>query len=107
LSAANWEGPRLIDFTPSLGDFSDTAALMANLDLVISVDTATAHLAGALNRPVWILNRYDACWRWMLDRADSPWYPSARLYRQRCAGDWDTTILDVQRDLWKLAGVAS
>ena len=105
LPAANWNGPRLIDFTHRIGEFSETAALMANLDLVIAVDTATAHVAGALNQPVWILNRFDACWRWMLDRADSPWYPSARLYRQRRAGDWDDVILQVKRDLWNLAGV--
>src|SRR5262249_2443052 len=72
----------LHDFTTELDDFADPAALVAGLDLVITVDTAVAHLAGALGRPVWILNRFDACWRWLHDREDSPWYPTARLFRQ-------------------------
>src|SRR5581483_6298624 len=70
----------VIDWTEALSDFADTAALVDNLDLVISVDTSTAHLAGAMNKPVWILNRLDTCWRWMLEREDSPWYASARLF---------------------------
>ena len=69
-------------------DFSDTAALIANLDLVIAVDTAVAHLAGALGKPFWLINRYNTCWRWLLDRDDSPWYPSARLFRQDETRDW-------------------
>jgi len=69
------------DLTDGLHDFADTAALVANLDLVISVDTAVAHLAGALGRPVWLLNRFDTCWRWLLDRDDTPWYPSLRQFR--------------------------
>jgi tetratricopeptide (TPR) repeat protein len=85
-------GQRLVDYTDELADFAETAALVANLDLVISVDTAVAHLAGALGKPVWILNRFDTCWRWMLERADSPWYPSAQLFRQRALGDWDSAI---------------
>ncbi|WP_144158965.1 tetratricopeptide repeat protein [Paraburkholderia sp. BCC1885] len=83
---------RLVDYTEELADFADTAALVANLDLVITVDTAVAHLAGALGKPVWILNRFDTCWRWMLEREDSPWYPSARLFRQPSLGDWDSAI---------------
>jgi hypothetical protein len=75
----HWDGPRIIDITGLLDDFSDTAALIENLDLVISVDTSTAHLAGALGKPVWILHRFDTCWRWLLDRTDGPWYPTARL----------------------------
>jgi Flp pilus assembly protein TadD len=94
-----WSGPDIIDFTNSLNDFSDTAALVDNLDLVISVDTSTAHLAGAMGKPVWILNRFDTCWRWLLDRVDSPWYPTVRLYRQKSAGDWRTVVDDVTRDL--------
>lgn len=82
----------VIDYTETLHDFADTAALVANLDLVISVDTSTAHLAGALDRPVWILNRFDTCWRWMLERTDTPWYPCARLFRQPALGDWDSVI---------------
>jgi tetratricopeptide (TPR) repeat protein len=77
----------------TIKDFSDTAGLMHHLDLVISVDTANAHLAGAMGRPVWIpLNAYGNCWRWLLKREDSPWYPSARLYRQPVIGDWDSVI---------------
>ncbi|MEW9585307.1 tetratricopeptide repeat protein [Paraburkholderia sp. DGU8] len=83
---------RVVDYTQELHDFADTAALVANLDLLISVDTSTAHLAGALNRPVWILNRFDTCWRWLLERHDTPWYPGARLFRQPALGDWDSVI---------------
>jgi tetratricopeptide (TPR) repeat protein len=89
-------GRRIVDLTDEIVDFADTAALVANLDLVISVDTSTAHLAGALGKPVWILNRLDTCWRWMLEREDSPWYPDVRLFRQRALGDWDSVILDVR-----------
>jgi hypothetical protein len=94
-----WDGPDIIDFTSRLHDFSDTAALMANLDLIISVDTSTAHLAGALGKPVWILNRFDTCWRWLLQRADSPWYPTAKLYRQEKAGCWDDVVERIKMDL--------
>jgi tetratricopeptide (TPR) repeat protein len=94
-----WDGPRLIDHSAELCDFNETAALIEQLDLVISVDTSTAHLAGALGKPVWILNRFDTCWRWLLDRADSPWYPSARLYRQETAGDWGGVVQRVRGDL--------
>jgi tetratricopeptide (TPR) repeat protein len=99
LVARNWDGPHLTNFAAELGDFADTAALVEQLDLLISVDTSTAHLAGAMGKPVWILNRFDACWRWLLDRTDSPWYPSARLYRQESAGDWDGVIRRVASDL--------
>jgi tetratricopeptide (TPR) repeat protein len=80
-----------------VGDFADMAALVQSLDLVITVDTSVAHLAGALGRPVWILLRDPAEWRWMRDRADSPWYPSARLFRQQTAGGWQDVIDDVCR----------
>ena len=82
----------LADWTGEIGDFADTAALVAALDLVISVDTAVAHLAGALGRPVWLLNRFDTVWRWLLDRADSPWYPTMRIFRQPAPGDWPAVI---------------
>jgi hypothetical protein len=78
----------LHDWTEDIDDFADTAALVEALDLVISVDTSVAHLAGALGKPVWILNRYDQCWRWMIGRAGSPWYPTARIFRQKSPGDW-------------------
>ena len=86
-----------------LGDFADTAALIANLDLVISVDTSTAHLAAALGKPTWILNRLDTCWRWMFERSDTPWYPTARLYRQTRPGQWDDVVQRVRDDLVALA----
>jgi hypothetical protein len=104
LKSKNWDGPYISDHTNLLDDFSDTAAFVEQLDLVISVDTSTAHLAGALGKPVWILNRFDSCWRWLLDRTDSPWYPTARLYRQAGAGDWDEVIQRVRSDLSELAG---
>jgi ADP-heptose:LPS heptosyltransferase len=102
LTSRKWDGPRLLNPAAALADFSDTAALIDNLDLVISVDTAAAHLAGALARPVWILVRFDACWRWLLDRADSPWYPTARIYRQRQPGNWANVIETVRSDLEKM-----
>lgn len=83
------------DHSGSLTDFAETAALIANLDLVISVDTAVTHLAGAMGKPVWLMLPYAAEWRWMLKRADSPWYPSARLFRQRRWGDWRGVVDEV------------
>jgi hypothetical protein len=85
----------VIDRTSELHDFSDTAALIENLDLVIAVDTAVAHLSGALGKPFWLLNRYNTCWRWLLDRDDSPWYPAARQFRQDQSRDWDNVIARV------------
>ena len=85
----------LIDLTAELTDFADTAALIANLDLVIAVDTAVAHLAAALGKPVWLLDRFDSCWRWLAGRSDSPWYPTMRIYRQPAPGDWDTVLAAV------------
>ena len=80
------------DWTAELGDFAETAALIETLDLVIGVDTAVVHLAGALGKPVWLLNRFDTCWRWLLGRDDSPWYPTLRQFRQPRPGDWATVI---------------
>jgi tetratricopeptide (TPR) repeat protein len=85
----------VIDRTSELHDFSDTAALIENFDLVIAVDTAVAHLAGALGKPFWLLNRYNTCWRWLRDRDDSPWYPAARQFRQDESRDWDNVIARV------------
>jgi tetratricopeptide (TPR) repeat protein len=82
-----------------LRDFDDTAAVLVLCDLVITVDTSLAHLAGALGRPVWILLPFRPDWRWMLDRPDSPWYPSARLYRQSAAGNWASVVAQVRADL--------
>lgn len=80
--------PQLRDLGAELRDFADTAALVENLDLVVSVDTSVAHLAGALGRPLWLLLPYHPDWRWLLDRDDSPWYPGCRLFRQGVPGDW-------------------
>jgi hypothetical protein len=93
----------VVDYTQELHDFADTAALVDNLDLVISVDTSTAHLAGALNKPVWILNRFDTCWRWLLERRDTPWYPGARLFRQPALGDWDSVMRATREALAELS----
>jgi hypothetical protein len=87
-----WKTNNFHDYTEELKDFSDTAALISQLDLVISVDTSTAHLAGALGKPVWILNRYDSCWRWLSKIETSDWYPSAKLLRQKNPGDWSDVI---------------
>ena len=89
----------LTDCMDEMTDFADTAALIANLDLVISVDTAIAHLAAALGKPVWLLDRFDPCWRWLVGRRDSPWYPTLRLYRQPQPGDWDSVMAGICRDL--------
>jgi tetratricopeptide (TPR) repeat protein len=91
---------RVIDWSDDFHDFSDTAALIKNLDLVIAVDTSVAHLAGALGKPLWLLNRYNTCWRWLLGRDDSPWYPSARLFRQDKTRDWRPVIGRVAAALW-------
>ena len=90
-------------------DFADTAAIIANLDLVISVDTAIAHLAAALGKPTWVLNRRDSCWRWLpylpsdsgnqTRRTDSPWYPTLRLFHQPRHGDWESVIAEVMSAL--------
>jgi ADP-heptose:LPS heptosyltransferase len=89
----------LADMMPEMRDFADTAALIANLDLVIAVDSAVAHLAASLGKPVWLLDRFDSCWRWLDKRRDSPWYPSLRIYRQPTQGDWDSVVASVIADL--------
>jgi len=91
LEARDYPG-KLIDLMDEVHDFTDTAVLISRLDLVVSVDTAVAHLAGALGKPVWLLSRFDGCWRWLLARDDSPWYPAMRLFRQSVAGDWQPVI---------------
>jgi hypothetical protein len=97
-----WSGPRILTHSDLLRDFSDTAALIEVLDLVISVDTATAHLAGALAKPLWIMNCHTPCWRWLLDREESPWYPTARLFRQELDGDWDGVVSRIAAELFRL-----
>lgn len=89
---------------PEIDTFADTAAILSLIDLVISVDTSVAHLAGALGKPVWVLLRLAPDWRWMLHRPDSPWYPTARLFRQPRRGDWESVIAAVDRELRSFAG---
>ena len=96
-------GFELHDWTAELDDFADTAALIEALDLVISVDTSVAHLAGALGKPVWLLNRFDSCWRWLRDRTDSPWYPTLLQFRQPSLGDWDSVAAAVRAALIDVA----
>ena len=86
----------LENLAPKLDSFEDTAAVIDILDLVISVDTSVAHLAGALARPTWLLLPFDADWRWMLERDDSPWYPTMNLFRQPTLGDWESVVVAVQ-----------
>jgi tetratricopeptide (TPR) repeat protein len=92
-------GMALTDWTGELHDLADTAALIENLDLVVTADTAIAHLAGALGRRVWVLLPFVPDWRWMLDREDSPWYPTMRLFRQKAKGDWTWPIEEVVKAL--------
>jgi len=91
--------PRIAHLGEELHDFDDTAAVLALADLVISVDTSVAHLAGAMGRPAWILLPFAPDWRWMLRREDSPWYPTARLFRQDALGDWDSIIARARDEL--------
>jgi hypothetical protein len=96
-------GMNLIDLTADIADFADAAGLLAHLDLLISVDTAAAHLAGAMGKPVWTLIPYWSDFRWLLDREDSPWYPSMRLFRQTHGSDWQEPIARLARELRMLA----
>ena len=102
LEAASWDGPVLINHVSELRDFSDTAALIENLDLVVSVDTSTPHLSAALGKPTWLLSRFDSCWRWLDAREDTPWYPTMKLFRQVTPLDWDSVISRVVSDLTTL-----
>ena len=86
-------------FGGAIEDFSDTAALIDLMDLVITVDTSVAHLAGALGKEVWILLPFNPDWRWLLERSDSPWYQSARLFRQPAMGDWNSVLAQVAAEL--------
>jgi hypothetical protein len=97
-----------VDLSARLGDFQDTAGVLALLDLVITVDTSVAHLAGAMGVPTWILLPYAPDWRWLLGREDSPWYPSVRLFRQAEPGSWDGALMRVAAELgkWQAAKTA-
>jgi Tfp pilus assembly protein PilF len=92
----------LIDWTDELEDFADTAALIANLDLILTIDTSVAHLAATLGKPTWVLLNFAPDWRWMMDRSDSPWYPTMRLFRQPRHGDWKNPIAQVKEALHAL-----
>ncbi len=90
---------RLTDLGGHLTDFSATASAVGQLDLLITVDTATAHLTGAIEKPVWTLLPFVPDWRWLMEREDTPWYPSMRLFRQKTIGDWDAVIREVKENL--------
>jgi ADP-heptose:LPS heptosyltransferase len=89
----------ILDWMSECDDLMDTAALMEQLDLIITVDTAVAHLAGALGKPVWMMNRFESEWRWLLQREDSPWYPTMRIFRQQERGHWDDVVARVAAEL--------
>lgn len=101
------ELPGLPDFAETLADFSDTAALCELMDVVITVDTSVAHLAGALGKPVWIMLAFNSDWRWLLGRTDTPWYRSARLFRQARGGDWSDVLAGVRAALTHLKSTNS
>lgn len=90
---------QVIDLAPHLDSFAHTAAILQHLDLLISVDTSVAHLAGAMGKPVWVLLPYVPDWRWMLEREDTPWYPTMRLFRQRQRNNWQDVLENVARAL--------
>ena len=92
-------GMELFDFSNDLRDFTDTAAMIANLDLLVTVDTSVAHLAGAMGKPVWVLLPFMPDWRWILNRDDSPWYPTMRLFRQKTRGEWGEVMERVRQNL--------
>ncbi len=92
-------GLNVLDWMDECTDLMDSAGLIEQLDLVIAVDTAVAHLAGALGKPVWLLNRYESEWRWMLERSDSPWYPSMRIFRQQSPGKWDDVLSQIIKEV--------
>jgi hypothetical protein len=99
-------GLHIIDHTARIDDFDDTAGLVSLLDLVIAVDTSTAHVAAALGCSVWLLSRYDQCWRWLPGRMDSPWYSTMRLYTQPAPFDWFLPIREIAKDLTDLVGIS-
>lgn len=94
-----WPRGNFFNYASELYDFSDTAGLIENMDLVVSVDTSTAHLAASTGKTTWILNRYDTCWRWLIDREDSPWYHCVQLFRQEEDGQWGPVLRKVANDL--------
>lgn len=99
--------PGLVHLGDGIRDFVDTAAIISLLDVVVAVDTAVAHLAGALGKPVVILLPFAADFRWMRDRDDTPWYPTAKLMRQPAFGDWDSVVIRLHDELRHMAGALS
>jgi len=109
LQRQGWHGPDMVDLMGEVKDFADTAAIISQLDLVIAVDTSTVHVAGALGKPVWVINRHDTCWRWLIDGACSPWYDSLRLFRQSAPDEPREQVVrevSLALDTW-LAGMAA
>jgi hypothetical protein len=98
LAAAN-DAARMIDLQPQLSDFAKTAAAIGQLDLIVSVDTAVAHLAGALAKPVWLMLPFAPEWRWLLDCENIPWYPTMRLFRQSAPDDWASVVNRIKHEL--------
>ncbi len=96
-------GMILTDPMSEVRDFADTAAIIANLDVVVSVDTSVAHLAGLMDKPVFLLDRYDGCWRWLSGRRDSPWYPHLTIFRQKQPDDWASAMAQVAASLQAMA----
>jgi hypothetical protein len=96
-------GGSIIDLSPHINDFADTSAAITHLDLMIMTDSAVAHLAGSMGKPVWLLLGHVAHWLWLLDRIDSPWYPSMRLFRPQGEGDWDCVFDSASAALMNLA----
>jgi len=94
--------PEITDMAGYISDFAETAAVIENLDLIITVDTSVAHLAGAMGKPVWTLLTFAPDWRWLMNRKDCPWYPGMRLFRQKKPGDWDSLFNEVKKELRKL-----
>jgi hypothetical protein len=92
-------GLELLDPMPDVMDFADTAAIIAGLDVVVSVDTSVVHLAGLVGKPVLLLDRYDGCWRWLSGRLDSPWYPHLTIFRQEQPEDWSGPMTQVTASL--------
>ena len=93
----------LINLGEQFENLADTAGVIANLDLIISVDTAVAHLAGAMGKPVWVLLPFVPDWRWFFDRNDSPWYPTMRLFRQEKRGDWVAVMRRLTKEVQEVA----
>ena len=93
------EDNEIVNLDMYIDDFADTASIIDKLDLIISVDTSIVHLAGAMNKPVWVLLSHPFDWRWLLDRKDSPWYPSMTLFRQPKKGDWNSVFESVKKEL--------